>query len=456
MVGGVDPARRGYSLQVNRGRQVRGTGDQAKAPISAGAIYVLAVMTLIYALNIADRFVVSTLIEPIKHEFRLSDGAVGFLTGVGLAIFYTTAGIPLGMLADRANRKRLIVWSLLAWSVLTALCGLSRTFLQLLVARIGVGVGEAGATPAQQSLLADLFPPRWRAMTMTVFALGAGMGSMMGASLGGWLNDRYGWRETLTVFGAIGVPIALLVLFTVREPRRGTMDAHAPAGQAGLGETLRYIWSHKALFHVLAGATVITFWGSGLAWWTPAFLTRSHELSVGQAGGLLGPMYGIGGTVVTLVTAWFMGAFGRRDARMQVWFLALTTFAGVAPSAIVYAARSLGLATAMLWIFIPLTYLYIGPTLGLIQNLAPAPMRAKTTAIVLFTANMANLAVAPQLIGLASDLLAPHLRAPQESLRLVLLACTVTGVWAAAHFALAARTLRAELVGSGAMAGAQP
>lgn len=428
------------------------TQPQPRQAVGAGAIFVLVAMTLIYALNIADRFVVSTLIEPIKHEFQLSDAAVGFLTGVGLAIFYSTAGIPLGMLADRTNRKRLIVFSVLAWSVLTALCGLSRTFLQLLLARIGVGVGEGGATPAQQSLLADLFPPRWRAMAMTVFALGAGLGSMAGASLGGWLNDRYGWREALMAFGAVGVPIALLVLFTVKEPARGRMDAAARADRAGLGETLRYIVSHKALFHVLAGATVITFWGSGLAWWTPAFLTRSHGLSVGEAGGLLGPMYGVGGTVVTLLTAWFMGAFGKRDARFQVWFLAATTLAGVIPSAIVYGAKSLGLTTSMLWIFIPLTYLYIGPTLGLIQNLCPSPMRATITAIVLFTANMANLALAPQLIGLASDLVAPHLANPQESLRLVLLGCTVTGVWAAAHFALAARTLRAELVESGAVA----
>jgi MFS family permease len=434
---------------------VSAADDTSRQTIGAGAVYVLAAMTLIYALNIADRFVLSTLIEPIKHEFALSDAAVGFLTGVGLAIFYSTAGIPLGMLADRTNRKRLIVLSMLAWSALTALCGLSRTFWQLLVARIGVGVGEGGATPAQQSLLADLFPPRWRAMAMTVFALGACLGSMAGASLAGALNDLYGWRQALLVFGAAGVPLALLVLFTVREPRRGALDAHAQTDQAGLGETLRYIFGHKALFHVLAGATVITFWGSGLAWWTPAFLTRSHGLSVGQAGGLLGPMYGFGGAAMTLLTGWFMATAGRRDARLQAWFLALTTLAGVIPSAIVYAAKPLGLTTAMLWVFIPLTYLYIGPTLGLIQNLCPASMRAKVTAIVLFTANIANLALAPQLIGLASDLLAPHLARPQESLRLVLLFCTVTGVWAAAHYALAARTMREELVGSGAVATAE-
>jgi MFS family permease len=425
---------------------------QTKQTVGIGAIYVLIAMTLIYALNIADRFVVSTLIEPIKHEFVLSDAAVGFLTGVGLAIFYATAGIPLGMLADRTNRKRQIVLSVLAWSALTALCGLSRTFWQLLLARIGVGIGEGGATPAQQSLLADLFPARWRAMAMTVFALGACLGSMAGASLAGALNDLYGWRQALLAFGAAGIPLALLVLFAVREPRRGALDARAHTDLAGLGETLRYILGHKALFHVMAGATVITFWGSGLAWWTPAFLTRSHGLSVGQAGGLLGPMYGIGGAVMTLLAGWFMATVGRRDARLQVWFLALTTLAGVIPSALVYAAKSLGLTTAMLWIFIPMTYLYIGPTLGLIQNLCPAPMRAKVTAIVLFTANIANLALAPQLIGLASDLVAPHLARPQESLRWVLLACTVTGVWAAAHFAMAVKGVREELVESGAVA----
>ncbi len=406
-------------------------------------------MTLVYALSIADRYVGSTLMEPIEREFHLSDSAAGFLSGAGLALFYCTAAIPLGALADRTNRRNMIALSLAAWSVITVLCGVTRSFWQLLLARVGVGIGEAGATPAQQSLLADMVEPRARAVAMTLFSLGASFGSMLGSSGGGWLNERFGWRGALIGLGTLGIPLALLVRLTVEEPIRGRLDAISPVRSASLIDCLRYIRAQRSLWHVMIGATIITFWGWGLVWWTPAFLTRSHHLSVGEAGALLGPMHGFGGSAVMIATMGVMALLARRDVKYQAWFICLTTVFATLPSILVYATASLRLTEAMLWLFVPLTYLYVGPTQALIQNLTPAPMRAQVVAILLFTANVANLVLAPQLIGLASDIVRPALGDPKDSLRLVLLAASTFGLWGAAHYALAARYLREDLMRAG-------
>lgn len=195
--------------------------------------YVLFLMTLVYAINIADRYVVSTLIEPIKAEFALSDAEVGFLTGVALAVFYVGAGIPLGVLADRVNRRNMIAVSLTAWSAMTAFCGLAQNYWQLLLARIGVGIGEAGGTPPSLSIISDRFAPRLRAAAASLFSVGAAFGAMLGSTGGGWLSDRYGWRAALIVFGLVGLPVALLVRFTAREPRRGELDPHSPSAAEG-------------------------------------------------------------------------------------------------------------------------------------------------------------------------------------------------------------------------------
>jgi predicted MFS family arabinose efflux permease len=410
---------------------------------------VLLVLTLAYTMNIADRFVVSTLIEPIKAEFALSDASVGLLTGAALALFYVTAGIPLGVLADRTNRKRMIVAALTIWSALTAICGLAQNFWQLLVARIGVGIGEAGGTPPSQSLLSDKFLPQSRSMAMSLFAVGAAAGAALGSSLGGWINDGYGWRAVFIAFGLLGLPVALLVLFCVKEPRRGGLDDAAPATAVSFRDTLRFIAGQRALLHILAGCTVITYWGWGLVWWTPAFLTRSHGMSVAVSGNELGTMHAVGGIGVTLLTAWVMRLMARRDPREQCWFITITTLAATIPSIAAYWLNSTSAALLALWLFVPIIYLYIGPTLALAQNLVPPAMRSQISAIVVFVANVANLAIAPLLIGALSDMVAPHLNDQSQSLRYVLAGSALTGLWAAYHYWAAASSLKAGLSRAG-------
>src|SRR2546430_2746675 len=180
--------------------------------------YVLAVLTVVYALNIADRFSISTLIEPIRQELRLSDSGVAFLTGVALALFYVTIGIPIAALADRTDRRRILALALALWSVMTAVCGLAQNYWQLLLARFGVGIGEAGGTPPSTSILADKFPPARRPMALSIFALGACLGAWLGSSVAGGAAERSGWGAAFFVLGLSGLVGGFLFLFAVRRP----------------------------------------------------------------------------------------------------------------------------------------------------------------------------------------------------------------------------------------------
>lgn len=232
-----------------------------------------------------------------------------------------------------------------------------------------------------------------------------------------------------------------LIGFAVREPQRGQKDeAHEHSNtETSLRDTIKFIMDHKAIFHVMAGATALTFWGWGIVWWTPAFLTRSYALTVGQAGALMGPIHGIGGTALMILTVVMMLRYRSKSLSLQPKFVGWTTLLGTLSSIVVFASHDLKIVTFAMWIFIPIIYIYIGPTFGLIQNLFPPSMRAKGIAILLIVVNIANLAIAPQLMGFCSDLVASHLDTPQESLRYVLLAFTLTGFWAAYHYYAAAR-----------------
>lgn len=407
--------------------------------------YALGILTAVYVSNIADRFVISTLIQPIKADLHLSDTAIGFLTGTALAIFYISMGIPLGLIADRVERRKLIALSIGIWSAMTAACGATVSFTQLLFARIGVGIGEAGGTPASQSMLADLFPLSQRTLATSIFALGAAAGSMLGSSGGGLMAERFGWRAAFVALAIPGALVALLTRFTVREPARGSFDRGSHNEVPTLAETLRFIGTQRSLVHVLAAATVVTYWGWGLLWWTPAFLMRSHHLSVGEAGHLVGTISGIAGALGILGSGLLVHWCGRRDPRWQLWIVGLATLLGACVSIGVYAADSMRATTLMLWLFVPVAYLNIAPILSLAQSLVHSRMRGLTCAILLFGANIANLALAPQTIGVMSDTLRAHSSAGAQSLRWALIATTVTGFWAAYHFFAASRTLPQDL-----------
>lgn len=406
--------------------------------------YVLIVMCVIYTISIADRYVMSTVLEPIRLELHLTDGGVAFLTGVSLALFYVTLGIPISWLADRMSRRNILAISLIAWSAMSALCGLSRTYLQLLLARIGVGVGEAGGTPPANSIIADYFPAARRPMAMAVFALGAPIGAWLGADMAGAVAKAYGWRAAFLVLGFPGVIFGLVVWLTVREPKRGRLDASSDEPAPSFLASMRFLARQRACLHVMTGGALSAFWGWGLMWFTPTYFQRAYHLDVGQAGALLGPIHLLAGVAASLFTAWLLSRPAFSDPRRVLWLLAGVTAACTVPSFLVYWTHSLVFAQVMLWLFIPAIYFYIGPAMAMVQNLAAPKMRAMFIAVSLLAANVLNLIVAPQGVGWLSDAFAGPKGADAASLRLALLILAPSGFWAAWHYFAAARTVIAE------------
>ncbi len=418
---------------------------RSQAPTHLERWYVLLMMCAIYAVNIADRYVVSTVLEPIRLELRLTDAGVAFLTGVPLALFYVTFGLPISWLADRFNRRNILAAALILWSTFTVICGLSRTYLQLLLARIGVGVGEAGGLPPSSSIVSDCFPADRRPMAFSVLALGAPIGAWLGADMAGAVAHAYGWRAAFLALGVPGVAMGILAYLTIREPTRGRLDAARADTRSSLLGAVRYLWRQRAAFHVLMGCGVCSLWGWGLIWWTPAFLMRTYHLDVGEAGAVTGPIHLIGGMAATAGTAWLLSRPYMTAPRRVLWLLGAGVGFATVPSFIAYWTHTLWISKLMLWLYIPAIYFFIGPCMGLLQNLAPAHLRSMFIALSLVVGNVLNLIVAPQAVGLASDFFAHGRATDAASLRLALLFLAPTGFWAVGHFYLAGSTVLADL-----------
>jgi MFS family permease len=410
-------------------------------PSGAVRWYVLLAMSLTYTLSIADRYVTSTVLDPIRREMSLSDSGIALITGPALAWFYVLLGFPLSWLIDRSHRRNIIAASLIAWSAMTSWTGLARTQIGFVLSRMGVGVGEAGGTPGANSLLSDYFPVARRPMALTVFSLGAPLGAYLATSVAGAIADRYGWRAVFLALGVPGVILGLLIFLTVREPRRGQMDAIGAEDRPSLATTWRFIWSQRALVHVMFGSAMTALWGWGLLFWTPAFLQRSYGLTPGQSGEILGSLHLWCGSAAVLVTSWLLGQSWMTDPRRIARLLGWCVGAATLVSIFLYASHSLTVAKALFWVFIPAVNFYIGPCFGLVNNLTRPAMRALTHATAIFIANVANLVVAPQLVGLLSDWAAPASGPTAGSLRFALLCLAPTGFLAAAHFFWAVRHL---------------
>jgi predicted MFS family arabinose efflux permease len=395
--------------------------------------YVLIMMMLVYTISIADRYVLSTLLGPISKELKLSDTGAASL-GIPLALFYVTMGIPLSWLCDRTNRRTLLAASVAAWSVMTTLTGFTRGYIDLLLARIGVGIGEAGGTPACNSIIADYFPADRRSMAMTVFALGAPIGAWLGSDIAGYVSTVHGWRASFLVLGIPGILLALIIMVTIKEPTRGRLDAVTEDKAPTIMETLRFLWSQKAAVHAMTGSGLSAFWGWGLMWFTPLFLQRTYGMDEGGAGGLLGQIYLVGGIGASLITAYVVAKPTYTDPRKIARLLAVVTGIATIPSFFAYWTHDLAVAKIMWWIFIPAIYFYIGPAFALCQNLAPPKMRAMAVAIALLIANVLNLIVAPWIVGSLSDYFAGPAGADAASLRLAQLILAPSGLWAAWHY----------------------
>jgi MFS family permease len=397
--------------------------------------YVLIMMVLVYTLSIADRYVISTVLEPIRLELQLTDSGIAFLTGVSLALFYVVLGFPISWLIDRGNRRNIITVCLIAWSVMTAFCGLSKNYLQLLLSRIGVGIGEAGGTPGANSIISDYFPAERRPMALTVFSLGAPIGAWLGADVAGMINDAYNWRAVFLSLGVPGVIVGTLIFLTVREPRRGQLDGKGGDHEgASFFTSMRYLMTQPSAVHVMVASALTALWGWGLMWWTPTFLIRNYALTPGAAGAITGPIHLVGGGLATLFTGWWLAQPTMSDPRRVVRMMGWGVLVATVVSGVIYWTHDLALAKLLFWIFIPAIYFYIGPCFGLLCNLCEPRMRAQFCAATLFIANVGNLIVAPQMVGFLSDAFAPNHVANGESLRLAMMCLVPVGLWSSWHY----------------------
>ena len=406
--------------------------------------YALGLLLVVYVVNFIDRSIVNILLEPIKREFNPSDTALGFLSGVAFAIFYATLGVPIARWADRGVRRDIIALSLFVWSGMTALCGMARSFPQLVLARIGVGIGEAGCSPPAHSIIADYYPPERRGTAFAIYALGIPIGTAFGFFVGGWMAETLGWRSAFLLVGIPGVALALVVRLTLREPPRGHSEARRATGPAPEpGAVIRVMWRLASFRHLAAAATLHAFVGYGVAAWNAAFLMRSHGLSVGEVGSWLAGIGIVFGGLGTFLGGYLADRLAPRDARWALWVPGVSTLVAVPFAVAFYLWPDLRVALAFAGVPVFFGAMYLGPTFSLTQALAPLRMRAVASAFMLFLLNLIGLGLGPQVVGIASDLLVPRLAS--ESLRGALTLVVTLNLWSAVHYFLGARTLRQDL-----------
>lgn len=418
------------------------SSSQVSASFSSGyRQYVLGILVVVYVFNLIDRQILSMLLEPIKQELQLSDTQLGMLSGIAFAVFYTTFGIPIARYADRSSRVRVISWSLAAWSLMTAICGLAQNFWQLMLGRIGVAIGEAGASPPSHSLISDYFAPANRATALGIYSLGAPIGVMIGFLAGGWLVHFFDWRTAFIVVGLPGVLMAVIVSRTVKEPPRGLSEGvQSVQEQAPLKEAFLYFWSRPSFRHLTLAAGLHAFASYGLLTWLPAFLVRSHQMGAAEIGTYLAMVSGIVGGIGTFAGGYICDRFGQNDRRMYVWIPALSLIIFI-PLAIL-SLLSDTKEGALYFYLIPalLSPIYLGPTFSVVQGMAQLRMRAIAAAGLLFVLNLIGMGLGPMLVGVLSDFLKPQLGA--EALRYALIVAVTINLWSALHYYLAAKTLR--------------
>jgi MFS family permease len=405
--------------------------------------YLLAVLLLILAFNYVDRLALGLVLQNIKADLHLSDTQLGFLSGMAFALFYSVMGIPIARWADRGNRVTIITITTLLWSAAVSLCGLAGNFMQLLLIRVGVAVGEAGCIPPAHSLIPDYFTRAERPRAVSVYMLGSSLSVVIGYFLAGWLNQLYGWRATFIMIGLPGLPLAMLAWFSLREPRGESPMTQAVSAHPGLREVAVTLCGNSTFRHLLFCFSVVSFFGNGILQWQPAFFIRSYGMTTGELGTWFAAIYGIGG----MIGGYAGGALSSRRAanneRLQLAIVS-TAYCGFAVlQASIYLVSHRNAAFALAGLAAIGASSITGPLFATIQTLVPERMRAVSIALIYFFANLIGLGLGPLATGALSDALRPIFA--EESLRYSLLLLCPGYLWAAWHLWRASRTVMPDL-----------
>ena len=406
----------------------------------------LWLLLVVYVFNFIDRQIVNILAEPISRELSLSDTQIGLMTGIAFALFYTVLGLPIARYADKVttHRGKLIAGALVIWSAMTAVCGLTQNFVQLLLARMGVGIGEAGCTPAAHSLIADRVPAERRASALAFYALGIPVGTLLGMLIGGLLADSLGWRKAFMVVGLPGIALAVVVLLVLKDGNRKVQTA-ATQGAAPdtLWQSLTAVMRSRAYVLLLVAGSSASFLSYGKGTWTTIFFQRSHGLSPGEVGFYFGIWGGLAGIAGTLLGGWLADRFGKTNRQHVMTAPAIGMVIAVPLAFSAYFATDWRLSLLLLMIPTALNSLYYGPTYASVQGLVPLRTRAIASAVLLFCQNLIGLGLGPLFFGMVSDFLKPEFG--DNSVRYVLFGAAWLGLIPAFFFWRTSLRLNAEL-----------
>ncbi|MEM6625955.1 MAG: MFS transporter [Pseudomonadota bacterium] len=425
--------------------QTQRTSDET--PNAAYANYALRLLFVVMILNFLDRQIIAVLAEPVKRDLGLSDTQVGLMSGLSFSIFYTTLGLPIAALSDRWNRRRIIAISLTIWSTMTVLCGMAGNFVQLFLARVGVGVGEAGSGPASHSLIADLFPPERRASALGFYGMSIPIGAFIAYAGGGWVVENLGWRMAFVLAGAPGLLVAVVVMLTIREPRGTTPLSQVfkpDPTRVSLKDALAELSRKSAYWHLIASGAFVQFVAYGASSFYGSFFVRTHGMSYAEFGLKLGIMVGIVGAFASWIGGRWGDKLAQRSHGAPLYANAATMVLSVP---IMIAGLNVADPNLAFVLFAAPTFAgtyYFGSTYAGVQKLARDETRAVAVAIYLLLASLIGLGLGPLFVGVLSDAFAGASPTPADEASALRSAITVLAffnIWGGVHFWLSGRKM---------------
>ena len=420
----------------------------ATRPNTHGVVYgwyVVTVLMLCQTLASLDTKLPFILVESLKHDLRLSDTQIGLITGPAFSLTYAISAIPIAKFADRRVRVHIIAGAIALWSMLTAIGGFAQGMTSLLLSRTGVAIGEAALTPAAHAIIADYTDRGSRPRAIAVYSLGIAIGTFLALSLGGYLNDRFGWRMTLFIAGASGLAMALLVLVTVREPKREPPSTTQELPKGDLLNLLR----NRPIRNLISGGGILGISLGALNSWSPAFIMRTFHLSAAETGASFGAMAG-GVAVLGILCGGFIGGWSALRKPSSIFYLlALFLIVAMLAQTGSLMTDSYPLFVALSGLSIFLIAFYLAPTFATVQSVVDPGARSFAAAVTLFCLSGVGLASGAFACGLLSDLLQPYYGA--QSLRIALLILSLFNLWSAIHYVLVGLHLANDLATEPAM-----
>jgi MFS family permease len=410
---------------------------------SLRSYYALAILTLVIACSALDRTIITVVLEPIKKEFMLSDTMLGLMVGFGFALLYSLCALPIARLADRKSRVAIMTIGLVFWSAMTAVHAFAQSAIQVLLARIGVGVGESCAAPLTGSVLADYFPKNKRPMANSILSSAQYLGTYAAFLIGGFATTYWGWRSVFIVAGIPGFVVAALLIFTVKEPRRGAVDGHkADTKLYSIGQTITILAKNRTYFFLLCGFCLTSITDLAVASWFASFLIRVHHLTMIQVGAVGGGIKSIAGVAGVLLGGIIVGWISKKNDKWKLRAPGITSMLA-GPCLAGFLLMPMPMAWVLLALGVFLAGVRMGPIMGVVQTVVKVRMRAFAAATFFLTGMIFGMGLGPIIIGGLNDLLKPALG--PLAIRYSLLAAAATSMIGAAFFLAAVRHLQADM-----------